>query len=71
MMSSVFRHIPTKVRKALYEGIRIVSAVELALDVVGWGLVPTDIQAKVLIVLATLGFSIAAANTAPKVSQEP
>ena len=59
--------IPARARKAVYNVLASVFGVELALDVVGWGLIPTDLQAKLVIVAGLLGFALAGANTAPKV----
>ena len=55
--------IPAPARKVIYTVLAAMSSVELALDAVGWGLVPADVQGKVLVVLAALGFSLAAGNT--------
>lgn len=55
--------IPAPARKAVYTVLAAVSAVELALDAVGWGVVPADLQGKALVVLSALGFTLAAGNT--------
>ena len=55
--------IPAKYRKAIYTLFAAVMGVELALDLVGWGLVPADVQGKVAIVAGALGFTLAAGNT--------
>jgi hypothetical protein len=55
--------IPPKIRKAIYAVLGVVAAVELALDGVGWGLIPDEPQGKALSVLAALGFYIAVSNT--------
>lgn len=55
--------IPAAYRKAIYTVFAAVMAVELALDMVGWGFVPSDIQGKAAIVAGALGFTLAAGNT--------
>ena len=55
--------IPARARQIIYTVVAVVSSAELALDAVGWGLVPADIQGKVLVVLSALGFTLAAGNT--------
>jgi hypothetical protein len=55
--------IPARWRKVVYTVLAAVSSVELALDAVGWGLVPAEMQGKALIVLSALGFTLAAGNT--------
>ena len=55
--------IPAPARKVIYTVLAAAASVELALDAVGWGLVPPVTQGKVLVVLAALGFSLAAGNT--------
>lgn len=57
--------IPAPIRKVIYVTLAAVSSVELALDAVGWGLVPAVTQGKVLVVLSALGFTLAAGNTIP------
>ena len=54
--------IPAKWRKRVYATFAALVTVETALDLVGWGLVPTDIQAKVIVVAGALGW-VAASNT--------
>ena len=54
--------IPAPSRNVIYTTIAAVSAVELALDGVGWGLIPNDVQGKAISVLAALGFTLAAGN---------
>ena len=58
--------IPTRARKVIYDVLAAVFGVELALDLVGWGLIPSDLQAKLVIVAGALGFALAGANTTPK-----
>ena len=55
--------LPAPVRKVIYTVLAAASTVELALDAVGWGFVPADVQGKVLVVLSALGFTLASANT--------
>ena len=55
--------IPAIYRKAIYTVLATLMGVELALDMVGWGFVPADIQSKVVIVAGALGFTLAAGNT--------
>lgn len=55
--------IPAPARKILYAVLAAVSSIELALDAVGWGLVPADTQGKILAVFSALGFTLAAGNT--------
>lgn len=55
--------IPAPARKIIYTALAAVSSVELALDAVGWGVVPAEVQGKVLVVLSALGFTLAAGNT--------
>ncbi len=55
--------LPAKVRKVIYTVLAAASTIELALDTVGWGLVPNDVQGKALVVLSALGFTLAAGNT--------
>lgn len=55
--------IPAKARKVVYSVLATAAAVELALDLAGWGLVPADAQGKFVIVASALGFTLAAGNT--------
>ena len=55
--------IPAKARKVVYAVLAAASSIELALDAVGWGFVPAEVQGKVLVVLSALGFTLAAGNT--------
>lgn len=55
--------LPAPVRAVIYHTLTVVFALELALDLVGWGLIPTDLQAKLVIVAGALGFALAGANT--------
>jgi len=56
--------IPARARQVLYTVLAAVSAVELALDGVDWGLIPDGPQGKAITVLAALGFTLAAGNVA-------
>ena len=60
---NIATRIPPKIRKTIYAVLGAVAAVELALDGVGWGLIPDEPQGKALSVLAALGFTIAFTNT--------
>lgn len=55
--------IPAKYRKLIYTILAAVYGTELALDLVGWGVVPADVQGKAAIVAGALGFTLAAGNT--------
>lgn len=55
--------IPATYRRLIYTALAAAASIELALDAAGWGLVPPVTQGKVLVVLAALGFSLAAGNT--------
>ena len=55
--------IPARARKVIYAVLAAASSIELALDAVGWGFVPADVQGKILVVAAALGFTLAAGNT--------
>lgn len=55
--------IPAPARKIIYTVLAAVSSIELALDAVGWGVIPAVTQGKVLVVLSALGFTLAAGNT--------
>lgn len=55
--------IPARARKAIYNVLAAVFGVELALDLVGWGVIPADVQGKIVIVAGALGFALASANT--------
>lgn len=55
--------LPAPVRKVIYTVIAAVTFIEGALDAVGWGVIPNDVQAKALFVAATLGLTMAASNT--------
>lgn len=59
--------IPARARKIIYTVLAAVSSVELALDAVGWGVIPAVTQGKVLVVLSALGFTLAAGNTPRKI----
>lgn len=60
--------IPARWRKWVYNVLAAAYGLELALDLAGWGVVPTDVQAKIVIVAGALGFALAGANT-PRVGQ--
>ena len=60
---NILTMIPAAYRKFIYTAFATVMGVELALDLVGWGLVPADAQGKVAIVAGALGFTLAASNT--------
>lgn len=55
--------IPARARKVIYAVLAVASSIELALDLVGWGVVPADVQGKILVVAGALGFTLAAGNT--------
>lgn len=55
--------IPARYRKIVYTILATGMSTELALDMVGWGIVPSDMQSKVVIVAGALGFTLAAGNT--------
>lgn len=60
---NVVDRIPARYRGAIYATLSTVYAVEVALDLVDWGVIPDDIQAKALLVLGSLGFALAKHNT--------
>lgn len=70
MFTNLAQSIPAKYRKVVYATIGTIAAVELTLDVFGYGLIPTEPQAAILAVLATLGFGIAVPNTNVKPGPE-
>lgn len=55
--------LPARARKAVYNVLGSLMGCELALDLVGWGVVPTELQSKIVIVAGALGFALAGANT--------
>lgn len=55
--------LPAPVRKVIYNVAASLFGIELALDLAGWGVVPTDVQAKIVVVAGALGFALAGANT--------
>lgn len=61
--SELFQRIPVKVRDAIYGVLASVFAVEAALDLADWGVIPDAIQVKAALVLGALGFGIAKSNT--------
>lgn len=62
-MRSYIDSIPAKVRKAIYRSLATVFGVEWALELADWGLIPDEIQTKVLLVLAALGFTLSQYKT--------
>lgn len=60
---NIVDQIPPKARRIIYRVLAIATAVELALDNVGWGLIPNDLQAKLVSILVALGFGLALRNT--------
>lgn len=55
--------IPAKYRGLIYDVVSGAVAVEVALDAVGWGLIPDGPMEKALMVASLLGLRIARAKT--------
>lgn len=59
--------IPAAARKWIYGVLGVVHGTEVALDLVGWGLVPDELQLKVITVLTALGFGLAFRKTTDEI----